>query len=262
MIDVRINYQRHRHRPIAAVARRVLFRLSAGPNGWPMTFRAPEPGQWLDPGRSEHLYVHLPFCRTICPHCPYTKVRHDPDLEDRYARALTLEIGAYCENPAGVPPVKSLYLGGGTPSLTLDLAEAALAAIRPALAPDAEVAMEVHPAHADPGTLTRIRALGVNRISLGLETLSDDLLGGLGRGYTVAAAEAALGHAREAGFDCVDVNLIYGIPGQRPGDPVRDTSRCLDLGADQISAYPLFTFVHTAMGGRVASGRQRRYRFR
>lgn len=90
--------------------------------------------------------------------------------------------------------------------------------------------------------------MGVNRISLGIESFRPDLLKRLGRTYTPAAAEQAIRDAHAAGFDCVDVNLLCAIPGQGAGETAQDAQRCLDLGVDQISAYTLFSFVHTALG--------------
>jgi len=119
--------------------------------------------------------------------------------------------------------------------------------------------VEVHPLHATSETFERLRAVGVNRISLAIETLRDYTLRFLERGYTAAEARRALQTAAAAGFDCVDVNLIYGIPGQPCGDSVEDAIECVRSGADQISAYPLFTFVHTRLGAQVERRRAQNY---
>jgi oxygen-independent coproporphyrinogen-3 oxidase len=122
------------------------------------------------------------------------------------------------------------------------------------LAPGAEVGVEVHPADASPVMLDRLRRLGVTRVSLGIETFRPELLRLLARRYRPDEAERAIRTAKGMGFECVDVNLIFGIPGQPVDDSARDAERCLDLGVDQISAYQLFTFVHTPMGRRVRHG--------
>jgi len=257
MVDLAINYQKLRHGRLAGWARRAIYRLCAGPDGWPLVFTAPG-AEDPTPGGSPHVYVHLPFCRTICPHCPYNKAKFDPGRAERYEQSLLREVRAYLDG-SEVAPIESLYLGGGTPSLTPDLAETVIRRFAPALAPGAEVAMEVHPADATPRGLARLRQMGINKISLGIETFRADLLEALGRGCTPEAARRAIVDASRAGFDCLDVNLIYGIPGQRPRDAVRDAEEALALDVDQISAYPLFTFVHTAMGKRVAGGRMAAY---
>jgi oxygen-independent coproporphyrinogen-3 oxidase len=166
-------------------------------------------------------------------------------LVSSYGQALEREVAAYLERPR-MPPVKTLYFGGGTPSQTPELVERVVAMLEPKLAPGAEVGVEVHPADASPLLLERLSRSGVNRISLGIETLRSDLLRMLARRYTPEQALAAVQAARATGFGCVDVNLIHGIPGQRVEDAVADAERCVSLGVDQISAYPLFSFAYTA----------------
>ncbi len=161
--------------------------------------------------------------------------------------ALERELGAYLQRPEA-PPVETLYFGGGTPSQTPELVEQVMKMLRVRLTPDAEVGVEIHPADVTPVLLTRFRKAGVNRISLGFETLRPDLLRMLTRRYTPEKALEAVRLARAAGFDCIDINLIYGIPGQRVEDAVADTERSVALGVDQISAYPLFSFAHTPLG--------------
>lgn len=95
----------------------------------------------------------------------------------------------------------------------------------------------------------------MNRISLGIETFQEGLLRTLGRGYTGEQAEQAILHAKHVGFACVDVNLIYGIPGQAGQDSIDDVNRCLALGVEHLSAYPLITFEHTRLGTLVRDGK-------
>jgi oxygen-independent coproporphyrinogen-3 oxidase len=258
VLDLSINYQKLRHAWLAKVARSALFRLLVGREGWPVVFRAPASDEEIPRGTSPHLYVHLPFCSQICPHCPYNKTLYRPEAHRAYGLALAREVGGYLER-SDTPPVESLYFGGGTPSRTPDLVEAIIDRVRPRLAPAAEVGVEVHPRDAGGALLERLRDAGVNRVSLGIETFREDLLRLLGRTYTPEQAEDAIRLARAAGFDCVDANLIYGIPGQDVMGPAADAERCLSLGVDQISAYPLFTFVHTPLGRRIANGRFPQY---
>jgi oxygen-independent coproporphyrinogen-3 oxidase len=253
MLDVSVNYQKLRHGRTASAVRASLFRLCIGKDAWPLTFRAPATPEDVPKGASPHLYVHLPFCSQICPHCPYNKTLYRAESHRAYGAALEREVQAYLER-ADTPRVRSIYFGGGTPSRTPDLIEAALEQVRHRLAPGAELGVEVHPRDASAALLERLRNAGVNRISLGIETFRGDLLGLLGRTYTPEQGAEAVSRARASGFDCVDVNLIYGISGQSEADAVKDAERCLALGVDQISSYPLFTFVHTALGRRVQRG--------
>jgi oxygen-independent coproporphyrinogen-3 oxidase len=252
--DARIDYQRLRHTGVARLVRGAVARAIVGRDAWPVVFEAPVAAGEVSTGTSPHLYVHLPFCRQICPHCPYTKTLRDASLEDRYARALVREVRSYLAR-TDAPPVRSLNFGGGTPTATPDLIERVVELVRPHLVDGAEIGVEVHPADAGAALLARLHALGVTRVSLGIETFREDLLRTLARRYTPEQAEGAIRRARDAGFECVDVNLIFGIPGQQSDETAEDARRCLALGVDQISAYQLFTFVHTALGRRVRHGR-------
>jgi coproporphyrinogen III oxidase-like Fe-S oxidoreductase len=252
ILDPPIDLQRLRGSRSAALARRIAYRVLVG-SGWPPTLRPIPPDATLPRLVSPDLYVHLPFCGARCPHCPYTTALDDPERRAVYAAALIRELDAYASG-GDVPPASTLYFGGGTPSRTPELVELVLELTRPWLTPGVEVGVEVHPADATPEQLTRLATAGVTRVSLGIETLRPDLLRLLGRTYTPLQALAAIHRARACGFDCVDVNLIFAIPGQSAADAVHDADRCLELGIDQLSAYPLFTFPYTALGQRVATG--------
>ena len=247
MLDLSIDFLKLRHGTPARLIRGGLSRWLAGRDAWPFVFRAPSTDSAAPEGTSPNIYVHLPFCRQICPHCPYNRVLLDPKLVSTYGSALHRELAAYLERP-GLAPVETLYFGGGTPSQTPELVEQVMAMMRSKLVAAAEVGAEVHPADASPALLSRLRKAGVNRVSLGIETLRPDLLRMLARRYSPEQALDAVRTAQETGFRCVDVNLIYGIPGQRVEDAVADAERCVSLGVDQISAYPLFGFAHTPLG--------------
>jgi coproporphyrinogen III oxidase-like Fe-S oxidoreductase len=250
--ELPIDYQRIRHGASARRLRGWIYRSLIGRGGWPLVFRPPvgEIARTVSP----HLYVHLPFCRQLCPHCPYNKSVYRPQQHQAYGVALQREIEAYFAD-ASVPLVQSLYFGGGTPSLTPDLIRMSIDLIRPKLTPHADVGVEVHPADASPELLAELKAMGVNRVSLGVETFRADLLKLLGRAYSPAQAEAAITTAKQTGFACVDVNLICAIPGQSYRDTAADARRCIELGVDQLSAYTLFTFEHTPIGKGVARRR-------
>ncbi len=251
--DIRIDYQNLRHTRMARGLRAALYRMIIGREGWPLVFRAPQTEDDIPRGTSPNLYVHLPFCSQICPHCPYTKTLYKPALQARYGLALSREIRSYLRR-SDIPPVESLYFGGGTPSVTPDLIRETIEPVKPSMISGAEIGVEVHPTHANPSMLSTLREMGVTRVSLGIETFRPDLLKMLARGYSPDEAEAAIVSARAAGFECVDVNLLFSIPGQEINETADDAKRCLGLGVDQLSAYQLFTFVHTPFGKRVRHG--------
>lgn len=252
VLDPPVDLQSLRHAAPAALMRRLVYRLVVGEQ-WPPTFTAVAPSATLSPVTSENVYVHVPFCESRCPHCPYTAFVAPPERRAAYRPALAREIGRYLA--ATEPrPIASLYFGGGTPTLTPEAVEDVLAQLRTRLAPRAEVGIEVHPRHATRDLLARLRNAGVTRVSIGVETLDPALLRLLGRRYTAAEALAAIATARATGFECVDVNLIFGIPGQSAAAAETDAIACLELGVDQISAYPLFSFPYTPLGRAIADG--------
>lgn len=257
IFDVHIPFQLARHSSLAKLARQAIYYLAIGREGYPFVFdhvaeeEAPYPP-------SPNLYVHIPFCRSICAHCPYNKIVFREASYRAYGAAIERELAQYLARP-DIPPIQTLYFGGGTPSMTPDLIERVIALTRGRFAEQVEIGVEVHPHDATPEQLERLRRSGVNRISLGIETFQKELLRILGRNYTTSQAEQAIQHARQAGFDCVDVNLIYGIPGQRPEDALADVNRCIALGVNHLSAYPLITFEHTHLGKLVAEGKFREY---
>lgn len=242
----RPNLQKLRHGVLFSTIRKGLYRWLVGDASWPPRFVRPGTETRAVPA-SRNVYVHIPFCETICPHCPYNKVRYDSRLVPGYRAALLGEIAAYLRR-SDAQPVDTLYFGGGTPSLTPAVVEDVIAAFRPSLTPQAEIAIEVYPLDATEALLGRLRAAGVNRISLGIESLQPAMLRRLARRYTPREALDAIDRAKAAGFEMVDANLIFGIPGQRCDEVLADLATVLDHGVDQVSAYPLFTFDHTPAG--------------
>lgn len=253
-MSLRINHQSLRHTAIARRFRSGLVRLLVGGGNWPLVLNAPNPAEPMPVARSSHLYVHLPFCDQICPHCPYNKTLYDAHAHRAYGTALRAELSEYLQL-SDVPAIESIYFGGGTPSRTPGLVEDVLKQVNGHLVTNAHVGIEVHPQDASEELYQRLHAAGINRISLGVESFSPKVLRPLGRRYTPEQAVEAISLAREEGFSCVDANLIFGVPGQTVEDAVADVERCLSLDIDQISTYPLLSFVHTPLGRRIARGR-------
>lgn len=134
------------------------------------------------------------------------------------------------------------------PALPPKLVEEVIAAIHARLTPNAQIAIEVYPLDATDALFERLRTAGVTRISLGVESLQDAMLKRLARRYTGAEALAAIDRAKRAGFEMVDANMIFAIPGQTREEVIADLAILIGHGIDQVSAYPLFTFAHTPAG--------------
>ena len=192
------------------------------------------------------LYLHVPFCRQICPYCPYNKQHYDPETASRYADALLLEIDHYA-SLAGDIPVTSFYIGGGTPTTMLDAGlDRVLSRVYEAFNMQCGIHMESHPNDLIPENLEKIRAMGVEYLSIGVEALQDHHLRTLHRSYTVEHVRRAVSLARSVGFRSINADLIFALPGQTYRE-VEEAGRALvEMGLDQVAAYPLFTFPYTA----------------
>lgn len=256
--DVSIPFQLLRHSSLAKRARQCIYYLAIGKEGYPFVFRQVEEGEELPHDTSPNVYVHIPFCRSICIHCPYNKMVFRNESYDSYRKALDRELTYYLEQ-TDIPLIETLYFGGGTPSMVPEVIQQVISLTKFKFAEEMEIGVEVHPRDATIERLEQFKRYGVNRISLGIETFQDALLRKLGRGYTGQQAEQAIHNAKEVGFECVDVNIIYGIPGQEIQDQLEDVKRCIALGVDHLSAYPLITFEHTRLGKLVREGKFKEY---
>jgi oxygen-independent coproporphyrinogen-3 oxidase len=194
------------------------------------------------------IYLHVPFCRQICRYCPYNKELYRPQTAAGYAAAVSKEIDFYSEI-VGDRAVTSLYIGGGTPTTMLHngLADV-LCHIRDAFNVRCDIHMESHPNDLSDENLNAIHSMGVRHLSMGVEALQDRHLKTLGRPYRAVEAKEAVRRAVESGFACVNVDVIFALPGQTCRE-VEETARALvEMGVDQVAAYPLFRFPYTRMG--------------
>ncbi|HEX5040552.1 MAG TPA: radical SAM family heme chaperone HemW [Candidatus Limnocylindria bacterium] len=189
-------------------------------------------------GPSHHLYVHVPFCRLLCAYCDFVTVGGRAADIPRYVDGLVAEIGL---RPAD-GELRTISFGGGTPSL---LAPEQVARVIDA-AKDrwsrfalAEVSLEANPSRRERPDWAGLRDAGVTRISLGVQSLLDADLVALARGHDAAEAREAFARARDAGFESVSIDLIYGIPGQGIADWADGLEAAIVLGPDHISCYAL-----------------------
>ncbi|HSG95083.1 MAG TPA: radical SAM family heme chaperone HemW, partial [Afifellaceae bacterium] len=187
------------------------------------------------------VYVHWPFCAAKCPYCDFNShVRHGGIDEARFATALAREIATIA---ARVPErqVTSIFLGGGTPSLmTPQTVSAILDAIGKAWSVDdgAEITLEANPSSVEAGRFRGYRAAGVNRVSLGVQSLIDADLTALGRLHNVAQARAAVEIGRSV-FPRLSLDLIYARPGQTLNGWRAELEEAIAMAADHLSLYQL-----------------------
>jgi oxygen-independent coproporphyrinogen-3 oxidase len=194
------------------------------------------------------LYLHIPFCEQICPYCPYNKELYRRDVAERYAHAVQQEIDLYA-GIVGNRPVTSFYIGGGTPTTMLHsgLPEM-LDHVRDALNLQCEIHIESHPNHLSADNLRRIQSMGVQHLSMGVEALQNRHLEFLCRPYTVDGVKEAVKRALAGGFKCVNVDVMFALPGQTVQEIEQTGHALVDLGVDQVAAYPLFRFPYTRLG--------------
>ncbi len=191
------------------------------------------------------LYIHFPFCLSVCPYCDFVvyagrSARGPENRIDAFVDALIVEIGL--RGVSVTNGLRSVYLGGGTPSL-MTAAQVArlLDAVSRAfgIAHDAEITIEVNPGPDERGDLVGFRAEGINRMSIGAQSFVADELKRLGRRHTAADIRATVAAARKAGFDNISLDLLYDVPGQT-ADSWRGTlDAALGLEPEHVSTYAL-----------------------
>ncbi|TAK43052.1 MAG: oxygen-independent coproporphyrinogen III oxidase-like protein [Betaproteobacteria bacterium] len=187
------------------------------------------------------LYVHLPWCVRKCPYCDFNSHERGGELPEReYVDALIADLEGLLPAVWG-RRIVSIFLGGGTPSLfSPDAIDRLLSAMRARIAvvPDAEVTLEANPGTAEAGRFRGYRAAGVNRLSLGVQSFDDRMLRALGRIHSGHEARAAIALAL-ASFDNVNLDLMYGLPGQSLAMARADIEEALRWQTTHLSAYQL-----------------------
>jgi putative oxygen-independent coproporphyrinogen III oxidase len=209
------------------------------------------------PGRPFGIYLHVPYCTTICGYCDYNTYIPGEAGTEGYAGAVAAELALARTVLGNAPPVETVFIGGGTPTLLppTELA-AALHAIRETfgLAPGAEVTTEANPESVDPESLAALRAAGFTRLSLGMQSAAPHVLATLDRHHTPGRAVAAAREARAAGFEHVSLDLIFGTPGETAEDWRLSVETALSAEPDHVSAYSLIVEPGTKLAARVRRG--------
>jgi oxygen-independent coproporphyrinogen-3 oxidase len=197
------------------------------------------------------VYVHIPFCAARCDYCDFATWTDRGHLVDSYVDACIVDIGR--RRSEGHPAATSVFFGGGTPSL---LEAAQLVRILDAIerTADAEVTVECNPDSVDAAKLAAYHRAGVNRLSFGVQSMAPHVLAALGRTHDPANVTRAIALAREAGFERINVDLIYGTPGETRDDWRATLAGAVALDVPHVSAYALTVEPATPLGLRVAAG--------
>ena len=199
------------------------------------------------------LYLHVPFCSSICNYCNFNRGLFESGLKERYVHALEREI----LDAGRGEPADTIYFGGGTPSL-LEPAEIGrlIDACRAVfdVSPGAEVTLETNPETSTPVRMAGFRSAGVNRVSFGVQSFRDVELRRLGRMHTAERAGAALGEARGAGFDNLSLDLMMWLPEQSTHDWSQSIARVIDAGPEHVSLYLLELYPNAPLKEEMARG--------
>lgn len=189
------------------------------------------------------LYVHIPFCKSICNFCPYCKVRYEKDLCDSYINSLIKEIDMVGGQYEGKKTTTSLYFGGGTPALAVDRLKEIIDAINRHFVITEGIGLELHPDNVNKETLTKLKEAGITKISIGIQSFQDKYQSILGR-KSVNPEELKKALA-EVNFETVSMDFIFALPTQTFEDLKRDVDRAFEIGANHIAIYPFIDFTFT-----------------
>ena len=222
----------------------------------------------MSPDRSSRssepgLYVHIPFCSSICPYCDFAVLTGNRSRQERFVSHLLSEIelagnhDGHLGQREKIRGFDTVYFGGGTPSFLYveGLSEIAKAISEKGwLDSDCRWFLEVNPEDVTPSSLSAWKELGIGSLSLGAQALDDEALPWLGRHHTVEDVQRSVGRAREAGFDSISLDLIYGRPGQELAAWRKELEAAIALEPDHLSCYQLTIHDRTLFGRRQREG--------
>lgn len=190
------------------------------------------------------LYVHIPFCKSICNFCPYCKVRYSAELCDRYIDALIKEIHIVGSQHTGRKKVTSLYFGGGTPALAANRIKDIVDALNDHFIITEGIGLELHPENVTEEVLSVLKAAGVTKVSIGIQSFRNKYQSILGRkNVDTHAMKKALDAVM---FETVSMDFIFALPEQTYDDLKSDIDTAFSLGANHVAIYPFIDFTFTA----------------
>jgi oxygen-independent coproporphyrinogen III oxidase len=205
------------------------------------------------------IYIHIPFCATRCHYCNFATGGYESDLARRYVAALSKEIEDAPSNPA-MSSVDTLYFGGGTPTtLSIEQISGLVEGCRKKfdIDPGAEITIEANPGSITADYLEKLRALGINRVSFGVQSFDDLELQMIGRTHSAQDARDAVRIARAAGFANVSIDLIAGLPEQKMETWRDNLDQACSLAPDHLSVYLLELYRDAPLLHRIERGELR-----
>jgi len=188
-------------------------------------------------------YVHMPFCRRLCPYCCFRSLRYAPHKVDPYIKAVKKEISRY-RDMLGKIETGDIYFGGGTPSLTWEGIIEVIQHLRENFEVRGNIGVEASPEDIDDSICAELSRSGVNRISMGVQSFDSGILATMKRSYDTGTVFKSIDSLLGKGF-YVNIDMLYGLPGQTISNLTGDLEQAVKTGASQISIYPLMLFTYT-----------------
>jgi oxygen-independent coproporphyrinogen-3 oxidase len=202
------------------------------------------------------LYIHVPFCETICGFCPYCKCPYDREKADRYIDALLLETEMVAGRGEGRAEATSLYFGGGSPALAHGRMAEIIEAVRKRFRITEGIGVELHPREVNEEILSSLKRAGVSKISVGMQSFHEGCLSFLGRpSHDIPAMRAAL---EKTPFETVSIDLIFAMPGQTFETLKRDVDTAFAIGANHVALYPFIDFSFADKHAAPVAGREKK----
>ena len=194
-----------------------------------------------------NLYIHIPFCNNGCPYCPYNKIDYDIKLVQPYVESLLNEIKLYSDR-YGKFAISSVYIGGGTPALLIQELAVVLGALRSTFSLDGDICIELNPNDINEDVIARLKSIGAQLVSVGVQSFKDKNLKFIGRRYCSSDLNEKIRNVVRAGFKSINLDMMFALPTQTIEDLRDDLKEAISLGANQITTYPLFTFPYSTIG--------------
>lgn len=191
------------------------------------------------------LYFHIPFCKKICPFCPYYKIEYDRSLLKDFNKALIKEIKLVAGLAGERKDIKSIYFGGGTPVLIIDYLPKIIKLVKSLFNVRGNMGIELHPRDINEALLEKLKECGFNMVSIGIQSFQDRCISTLGREKIDSIGKLRL--VKKFKFKVIDVDLIFGMPGQTKKDLTDDFIIAVENGATQISTYPFIEFSYAKL---------------
>jgi len=193
------------------------------------------------------IYIHIPFCKSMCPYCPYLREQYKKERIQPYLEAVLKEIDLYYEK-FGKIEITSIYIGGGTPTNLIDDLGIMLESIKERFVVSGNICIETSVYDISKETIKKLKNYGITLISIGIQSFNNKHLQILGRNYPSKDIEQKINLAKEANFKSVNVDLMFALPSQTEADVLSDLEKAINLGINQITTYPLFTFPYSSVG--------------